>query len=240
MEIRLAKTAGFCFGVDRAVQMTRRLLDAGEKVATLGPLIHNPQVVAELEARGAKVAASPAGGAAGVQGGHPQPRGAPQRLRRAGGPGHPLGRRHLPLRGQDPRHRPAGRTGGRVPGCGGRRGPPGGAGDRRPHRGESLCSLTWRNCGPGKGLKIPKKRIFAVAQTTFQATKWQECSEFLKKAYTNAEIFDTICNATWARQQEAEDLSRQCDLVVVIGGHHSSNTQKLVAVAAKHTRAVTV
>ena len=61
MEIRLAKTAGFCFGVDRAVQMTRRLLDAGEKVATLGPLIHNPQVVAELEARGAKVAASPAG-----------------------------------------------------------------------------------------------------------------------------------------------------------------------------------
>ena len=59
MEIRLAKTAGFCFGVDRAVQMTRALLDAGEKVATLGPLIHNPQVVAELERRGAKVADAP-------------------------------------------------------------------------------------------------------------------------------------------------------------------------------------
>src|SRR5699024_6347938 len=61
MEIHLAKTAGFCFGVDRAVQLTCRLLDAGEKVATLGPLIHNPQVVAGLEQRGAKVAASPAG-----------------------------------------------------------------------------------------------------------------------------------------------------------------------------------
>ena len=60
MEIRLAKTAGFCFGVDRAVQLTRRLLDAGEKAATLGPLIHNPQVVAELAAKGACVAGSPA------------------------------------------------------------------------------------------------------------------------------------------------------------------------------------
>ena len=60
MEIRLAKTAGFCFGVDRAVQLTGRLLDAGEKVATLGPLIHNPQVVAGLERRGACVAAGPA------------------------------------------------------------------------------------------------------------------------------------------------------------------------------------
>ena len=60
MEIRLAKTAGFCFGVDRAVQLTGRLLDAGEKVATLGPLIHNPQVVAGLERRGARVAAGPA------------------------------------------------------------------------------------------------------------------------------------------------------------------------------------
>ena len=114
-------------------------------------------------------------------------------------------------------------------------------GDRGTYPRGSPSSLPiWPSCGPGKGLKIPKKRMFVVAQTTFQATKWQECSEFLKKAYTNAEIFDTICNATWARQQEAEDLSRQCDLVVVIGGHHSSNTQKLVAVAAKHTRAVTV
>ena len=86
----------------------------------------------------------------------------------------------------------------------------------------------------------PQKPLFAVAQTTFQVTKWKESSEFLKKAYTNARIFDTICNATWARQQEAEDLSQKCDIVVVIGGHHSSNTQKLVQVAAKHTRAVTV
>ena len=49
MEIRLAKTAGFCFGVNRAVELTYNLLDEGHKVATLGPLIHNPQAVADME-----------------------------------------------------------------------------------------------------------------------------------------------------------------------------------------------
>ena len=60
MEIRLAKTAGFCFGVDRAVKLTYGLLDEGRKVATLGPLIHNPQTVEDLESRGALVADTPA------------------------------------------------------------------------------------------------------------------------------------------------------------------------------------
>ena len=53
MEIIRAKTAGFCFGVDRAVKLTYDLLAQGRKVATLGPLIHNAQVVADLEAKGA-------------------------------------------------------------------------------------------------------------------------------------------------------------------------------------------
>ena len=57
MEIRLAKTAGFCFGVNRAVELTYNLLNEGHKVATLGPLIHNPQAVADMERRGALVAA---------------------------------------------------------------------------------------------------------------------------------------------------------------------------------------
>ena len=55
MEIILAKTAGFCFGVDRAVRMTEQLAAGGHKVATLGPLIHNPQCVAALEAQGVEI-----------------------------------------------------------------------------------------------------------------------------------------------------------------------------------------
>ena len=57
--INLAKTAGFCFGVDRAVTLTYKLLDEGKSVCTLGPLIHNPQAVSELEARGAAVIGEP-------------------------------------------------------------------------------------------------------------------------------------------------------------------------------------
>ena len=55
MEIRLAKTAGFCFGVNRAVELTSGLLAEGHKVATLGPLIHNPQAVEDMRRKGAQV-----------------------------------------------------------------------------------------------------------------------------------------------------------------------------------------
>ena len=58
-EIILASTAGFCFGVNRAVEMVEELLDSGQKVATLGPIIHNPQLVGELAARGARIVESP-------------------------------------------------------------------------------------------------------------------------------------------------------------------------------------
>ena len=58
-EIILAKTAGFCFGVDRAVQMVQSLVEDGKKVATLGPIIHNPQLVEELSQKGVRIVESP-------------------------------------------------------------------------------------------------------------------------------------------------------------------------------------
>ena len=59
MKITLAKTAGFCFGVNRAVQMVYDLVDSGEKVCTLGPIIHNSQMVEELTNKGVRVVNSP-------------------------------------------------------------------------------------------------------------------------------------------------------------------------------------
>ena len=59
MKITLAETAGFCFGVNRAVNMVYDLLDKGEKVCTLGPIIHNPQLVGELEDRGVRIVSTP-------------------------------------------------------------------------------------------------------------------------------------------------------------------------------------
>ena len=55
MNITLAKTAGFCFGVNRAVQMVYDLVDSGQKVCTLGPIIHNSQMVEELKSKGVRV-----------------------------------------------------------------------------------------------------------------------------------------------------------------------------------------
>ena len=240
MKICLAKTAGFCFGVSRAVEMTCRLLDEGRKVATLGPLIHNAQAVAEMERRGvlvAKDAASVPPGYEVVIRSHGVPRSVYDTLNAAGAVWHdatcPFVKKiqNIALRAEQE---------GAELLVAGDIAHPEVQGIVGHTAGEVFVFAGIEQLKAWKGPKDPKKRLFVVAQTTFQVSKWEECSEFLKKAYTNAEIFDTICNATWARQQEAEDLSRQCDLMVVIGGHHSSNTQKLVAVAAKHTRAVTV
>lgn len=59
MSIEVAKTAGFCFGVNRAVQMVYDLIEAGESICTLGPIIHNPQLVEELAEKGVEAIASP-------------------------------------------------------------------------------------------------------------------------------------------------------------------------------------
>ncbi len=66
-----------------------------------------------------------------------------------------------------------------------------------------------------------------VAQTTMKPEKYEEIYKFIKKKFANAIKFDTICSATEKRQQEAREISRQADLMVVIGGKNSSNTQKL-------------
>ena len=240
MKILLAKTAGFCFGVNRAVEMTYQLVDGGHKVATLGPLIHNPQAVAEMEKRGVLVAESPAGLPPGYEvviRSHGVPRSVYDELSERGICWHdatcPFVKKiqNIALRAEKE---------GATLLVAGDAAHPEVQGIVGHTSGEVYVFSDLAGLKAWAGPKDPQKPLFVVAQTTFQVSKWQECSEFLKKAYTNAEIFDTICNATWARQQEAEDLSRQCDLMVVIGGHHSSNTQKLVAVAAKHTRAVTV
>lgn len=72
-----------------------------------------------------------------------------------------------------------------------------------------------------------KESICVVAQTTFNKKIWQNCLKILKKLYTNAKIFDTICNATSKRQVEAHSLSQRCDCMIIIGDRSSSNTNKL-------------
>lgn len=240
MKILKAKTAGFCFGVDRAVKMTYQLAEEGRKVATLGPLIHNPQCVADLESKGVVTAA----GLDDVPAGY-------EVVIRSHGVGadvyQAIAEKGLVLHDATcpfvaKIHRIAKRASdeGKTLLVAGDKTHPEVQGIVGHTKGEVFVFADLDELKAWQGPKNGQNGIIVVAQTTFQVTKWLECTNFIKKDYTNAEIFDTICNATWTRQQEAEDLSRKCDLMVVIGGHHSSNTQKLVKVAEKHTKAVTV
>ena len=240
MQIILAKTAGFCFGVNRAVKLTYELLEQGRPVATLGPLIHNPQVVEDLESKGAITCDSVDDVPDGCE-----------VVIRSHGVGQSvydkISTRRLAYHDATcpfvtKIHKIAARAGAEgamllV------------AGDAKHPEVQGIVGHTtgkvevFANLAELEKL-LPEltqqKSIFAVAQTTFNVQSWETCKEFLKNQCTNAKIFDTICNATWARQQEAEDLSQKCDHMVVIGGHHSSNTQKLLLVAARHTKAINV
>ena len=240
MQIILAKTAGFCFGVNRAVKLTYELLEQGRPVATLGPLIHNPQVVEDLESKGAITCDSVDDVPDGCE-----------VVIRSHGVGQSvydkISTRRLAYHDDTcpfvtKIHKIAARAGAEgamllV------------AGDAKHPEVQGIVGHTtgkvevFANLAELEKL-LPEltqqKSIFAVAQTTFNVQSWETCKEFLKNQCTNAKIFDTICNATWARQQEAEDLSQKCDHMVVIGGHHSSNTQKLLQVAARHAVAINV
>ena len=78
-----------------------------------------------------------------------------------------------------------------------------------------------------KKANFSEKKVILVAQTTFNEEIWKEIQKISKKVCTNAKIFDTICNATSMRQQEAQKLAAENDVMIVIGGRHSSNTAKL-------------
>ena len=82
--------------------------------------------------------------------------------------------------------------------------------------------------------ELCKKRIIVVSQTTFSQNEWKNCKEKIKIYCTNAKIFDTICLATEKRQTEAAALSEKCDMMIIIGGRHSSNTAKLKAVCSEN------
>lgn len=240
MEIRLAKTAGFCFGVNRAVKLTYELLDQGRKVATLGPLIHNPQVVEDLRSRGAvtcdDVDDVPDGYEVVIRS-HGVGENVYEKIRTRGLAFHdatcPFVAKIHAIAAE------AGKNGAILLV----------AGDSEHPEVQGIVGHATGPVVVFAGLSElkewasqnePQKSIYAVAQTTFRVESWEACKSFLKKWCTNPKIFDTICSATWTRQQEAEDLSQKCDHMVVIGGHHSSNTQKLLQVAARHTNAVSI
>lgn len=238
--VSVAPSAGFCFGVARAVDKTRALAAEGKRPATLGPLIHNPQVISQLEAEGVVTAQTegqiPAGSVAVIRS-HGVPALTYDNLRQMG---HTIVDATCPFVTKI--HKIARE-------CEAENGTLLVAGDAEHPEVQGIVGHTSGPVHVFANLQqlqrlLPaingQKPVYVVAQTTYEVTKWLECATFLKKECTNYKLFDTICSATWTRQQDTENLARQCELVIVVGGKGSSNTRKLYHVAAAHTNAVQV
>ena len=232
MEIKLAKTAGFCFGVNRAVDMLYKMVDNGEKVCTLGPIIHNPQVIEDLKSKGVVIVDSPEN----------VPENTKVVVRTHGVEKQILD--ELKARNVDfcdatcpfvkKIHRIITDNSdiNSVVFIAGDENHPEVQGIRSYVKGESIV---FKNCEELEKIAaehpdFAEKPIIVVSQTTFNTLEWEKCLKKIKKDYTNALIFDTICNATNERQEEAMRLAESCDAMIIVGGRQSSNTAKLKAV----------
>ncbi|MBQ6815993.1 MAG: 4-hydroxy-3-methylbut-2-enyl diphosphate reductase, partial [Clostridia bacterium] len=232
MKITLAKTAGFCFGVDRAVNMVYELLNNNKKVCTLGPIIHNPQLVDELKGRGVKIVESPnqvLNDEVLVIRSHGVPESV---LKEAENCACQVADATCPFVAKIHKIVDTASKNGHIILV---------AGDSLHHEVIGILGHINGQCyvfSDEKELEnlLKKHNNFAdfavtvVSQTTFNKKTFEKCCKILKKVCTNAAIFDTICNATALRQQEAECLAKVNDVMIVIGGKHSSNTAKLYEV----------
>ncbi len=225
MEVILAKTAGFCFGVKRAVDRVYEEAEhADGPVFTCGPIVHNEEVVADLASKGVQILNEEEipekGEGTVILRSHGVTREVQEKLERAGfrvvDAVCPFVKRihriveEASSKGQtvivvgDPDHP-------EVKGiCGWSRTPVYVV--QTPEEVENLPDL---------------KDVTIVSQTTFNPKKFQELVEKITERGYNNTVVNTICNATRERQIEARQIAANVDAMVVIGGRHSSNTQKL-------------
>ena len=232
MKITLAKTAGFCFGVNRAVNMLFDLVSDGVNVCTLGPIIHNPQVVADLENKGVNII-NDITDASDCKKVVIRTHGVEQSILKYC-ENHSLDyidatcpyvkKIHKIVQNNSTEDLPV-----LI------------AGDKNHPEVIGIKSYCNGDCFVFnsaeeleeifKGNKFNDEKPFVVvSQTTFSTKEWKKCVKKIKILYTNAIIFDTICSATEKRQAEALLLSKENDAMIIIGGRTSSNTAKLKAV----------
>ena len=232
MRVILAKTAGFCYGVERAVSLAHETAKA-HGGAMLGSVIHNANVVAELEREGMRLIASPEEAAAGetvLIRSHGETRQVYQQLEALGAE---------VVDATCPNVRRIQRL---VAGAGEEGRTPLIIGEQ--HHPEVLGAASWSEDsvivdGPAALeawlAENPARRtmpLMAVAQTTYIRTLWEDCVKILKKQCTNVKISDTICNVTHKRQSEAAEIAAMSDVMVVVGDRKSANTKHLTEICS--------
>ncbi|MCM1272787.1 MAG: bifunctional 4-hydroxy-3-methylbut-2-enyl diphosphate reductase/30S ribosomal protein S1 [Clostridium sp.] len=240
-EVFLAGTAGFCFGVKRAVDTVYNEISGvgNEKVYTYGPIIHNEEVVADLKAKGVTILGEDifdSREAACLSGkviirSHGVGRAIYNKLNKLGltviDATCPFVKKIHKIVDEESA------KGSRIIIVGDRLHP------------EVTGIIGWCNTEPivinsvedaSKIDKIMEKNVVLVAQTTFNSIKFKELVEFFRKKDYNVCVYNTICNATHDRQEEARKLAGRVDTMIVIGGMKSSNTQKLYDMSKKECK----
>ena len=237
-EIKAAQSAGFCFGVDRAVKLVYEELEKNSgKVATLGPIIHNKDVVDDLKNKGVRIVDDLVcleKGEKAVIRSHGVGRDVYEYLESNGIPYidatcpfvsriHKIVREYAEkgyyiLIAGDRNHP-------EVQGIVG-------------HCGEKNCFVfkddtELRDFFSKNYTKLEKKLAIA-AQTTYNILVWGECLKVIPEDKENILVFETICSATSKRQTDAAKLSREVDAMVIVGGKNSSNTKKLFNVCSEN------
>ncbi len=226
--IKLARTAGFCYGVKRAVDAVYRAVDSGEKICTFGKLIHNEQVVDDLEAKDVKSYDCL----------YEIPKGVKVVIRTHGVgeavydylESHGMEYEDLTCPFVEKIHKIV---------------------KKHYDEGYKIIIVGDASHPEVKGIsgwcgdeafviydvdtEIPKEFIenpcCVVAQTTINKKKFVQIVHFIKKTCQKVLFFDTICSATTSRQEEAAQLASVCDAMVVVGGAESSNTRKLFEIS---------
>ena len=233
MPVILAKSAGFCYGVERAVNLAEQTAREKGSCVMLGSIIHNAHVVRELEALGARQVddiSQVRPGETVIIRSHGETRQVYQQLEALGAE---------VVDATCPNVRRIQRL---VAGAGEEGRTPLIIGEQ--HHPEVLGAASWSEDsvivdGPAALeawlAEDPARRtmpLMAVAQTTYIRTLWEDCVKILKKQCTNVKISDTICDATHKRQSEAAEIAAMSDVMVVVGDRKSANTKHLTEICS--------
>jgi 4-hydroxy-3-methylbut-2-enyl diphosphate reductase len=233
MEVIVAKSAGFCFGVERAVETVYEQIEKGGAIYTYGPIIHNEEVVNDLAKKGVRVIED-ADELAQLKEGtvvirsHGVERSTYEKIKQQG-----LGCVDATCPFVKKIHRiveEKSREGYQIVIIG----------DKEHPEVKGICG--WAHEAPvviesaqeaENFLPNCKKKLCVVAQTTFNYNKFQELVAFFEKKGYDLDVVNTICNATEVRQTEARNIASRVDTMIVIGGANSSNTKKLYEICKK-------
>ena len=235
MSVTVAKSAGFCFGVSRAVETVEQAAAQGGCVATLGPIIHNRHVVQRFENLGVRVISAPEEANADMTviiRSHGVAKDVLQRLEATGAniidATCPFVKRIHDIVAKAELE-------GRLPVI---------IGTRSHPEVEGIAGWCSKCCifeSPQEvdewatsGQISADQPISMVCQTTSTESLWKNSVKIAKKQFTNVKIFDTICRATEFRQGEAAKLSQVCGAMVVVGDPTSSNTGRLAMICREH------